>query len=56
MFKFLIGSGQEFGIMQGLILVIFFGFFVGVIVWAIFAKKNYIKHMSELPLKDKNSQ
>ena len=54
MFKFILGPGQEFGILQGITLVVFFAIFVGAIVWALFAKKQYIKHMSELPLKDKN--
>ena len=39
MFRFLLGPGQEFGMMQGLILIGFFVIFVGVIIWAIFAKK-----------------
>ena len=55
MFRLLLGHGQEFGIMQILTLIVFFGIFVGVITWAIFAKKRYINHMSKLPLEDENS-
>ena len=55
MFKLLLGSGQEFGIPQSLTLLTFFAIFVGVIIWALLAKKDYIKHMSELPIKDQNS-
>lgn len=55
MFRFILGSGQEFGIMQIITLLAFFAIFVGVIIWAIFAKKRYINHMSELPLEDQNS-
>lgn len=55
MFRFILGSGQEFEIMQIITLFVFFVIFVGVIIWAIFAKKRYINHMSELPLEDQNS-
>lgn len=55
MFRFILGSGQEFEIMQIITLLVFFVIFVGVIIWAIFAKKRYINHMSELPLEDQNS-
>lgn len=55
MFRFLLDPGQGFGIMQIVTLVTFFAIFVGVIIWAIFAKKQYINHMSKLPLEDQNS-
>ena len=55
MFRLLLGHGQEFGIMQILTLIVFFGIFVGIITWAIFASKRYINHMSKLPLEDQNS-
>ena len=55
MFRLLLGHGQEFGIMQIFTLIVFFGIFVGVIIWAIFASKRYVNHMSKLPLEDKNS-
>jgi len=37
--------------------ILFFGFFIGVLVWAFLLKKNYLKHMSDLPLDggEKNS-
>ena len=41
--------------MQILTLVGFFGIVVGVIIWAIFASKRYVNHMSELTLEDENS-
>ncbi len=56
MFRLLLGSGQEFGLVQGITLVAFFALFVGILIWAIFAKKHYIKHMSQLPLNERNSQ
>jgi cytochrome c oxidase cbb3-type subunit IV len=31
-------------------LLIFFGFFLGVLVWAFRLKKNYLNHMGALPL------
>ncbi len=50
MFRLLLGSGQEFGIMQSFILIAFFTFFVGIVIWALFANKRYINHMRDLPL------
>lgn len=29
---------------------VFFGFFTGVLLWAFRLKKNYLNHMSDLPL------
>ena len=54
MFRLLLGQGQEFGIMQIFTLIVFFTIFVGVIIWAIFANKRYVNHMSKLPLEDQN--
>ena len=36
---------------------LFFGFFIGVLVWAFALKKNHLNHMAELPLDggEKNS-
>ena len=38
-------------------ICIFFGFFTGMLVWAFLQKKNYLKHMAEVPLNsgEKNS-
>ncbi|MES1180873.1 MAG: cbb3-type cytochrome c oxidase subunit 3 [Verrucomicrobiota bacterium] len=30
--------------------ILFFSFFIGVLVWALALKKNYLNHMSDLPL------
>jgi len=54
-FRFVLDPDNGFGIMQGIILVGFFVFFIGIIVWATFAKKRYLEHMSELPLEGQNS-
>ena len=37
--------------------ILFFGFFLGVLVWALALKKNHLDHMAELPLdgSEKNS-
>ena len=37
--------------------LLFFGFFIGVLVWAFCLKKKYLNHMSDLPLDggEKNS-
>jgi len=50
MFRLLLDSGQEFGILQSTVIIVFFLIFVGVILWAVFAKKKYVKYMSKLPL------
>ena len=44
---------QEAGNINGYGLfsfILFFGFFIGVLVWAFALKKNYLNHMGELPL------
>ncbi len=55
MFKLILGNGPEFGLLQGITLVTFFVFFIGVIIWTLVANKPYIKHMRDLPLEDQNS-
>jgi hypothetical protein len=30
--------------------MLFFGFFIGVLVWSFLLKKNYLNHMGDLPL------
>jgi hypothetical protein len=37
--------------------ILFFGFFIGVLVWVFLLKKNYLNHMGDLPLDggEKNS-
>ena len=37
--------------------ILFFGFFIGVLLWAFALKKNYLNHMGDLPLDggEKNS-
>ncbi len=37
-------------------LLIFFTFFVGLFYWVFTAKKEYIKHVSNLPLDNQNDQ
>jgi len=37
-------------------MVLFILFFVGMIIWVIRVDKNYIKKMSELPLKEDKSE
>ena len=56
MFRFVLDPAQEFGILQALTLIVFFGIFIGAIIWAIFAKKRYVNHMSNLPLEDQISK
>ena len=48
------GSINGYGLFS---FMLFFGFFLGVLVWAFALKKNYLNHMGELPLDggEKNS-
>jgi len=55
MFRLLLGSGQDFGLLQVFTLIGFFAFFIGVTIWAVLANKRYINHMRGLPLEDQNS-
>jgi len=55
MFKLILGIGSQFGFLQGFMLIAFFVFFVGIIIWAIFANKQYINHMRDLPFESQNS-
>lgn len=56
MFRFILDPNRDFGIIPIIPLVGFFLIFVGVAIWTIFAKKTYIKYMSNLPLKDQSSE
>lgn len=44
---------EFFTIISMLILILFF---IGMIIWLFKVDKKYIKHMSELPLKEDNNQ
>jgi len=55
MFKFILDPNADYGILPIIPMVGFFLIFVGIIVWAIFAKKGYMKYMSNLPLDDQIS-
>lgn len=52
MFKFILDPNKDFGILPMIPLVGFFLIFIGIIAWAIFAKKGYVKYMINLPLDD----
>ena len=41
------GSINGYGLFS---FILFFGFFIGVLVWAFRLKKNYLNHMGDLPL------
>ena len=55
MFRLILGTEPEFGFLQGITLVTFFALFIGVLIWALFANKQYINHMRDLPIEDQNS-
>ena len=50
MFKYLFDSIAGIEIFPIISLLLFFGLFIGIVVWAIRADKNYLKKMEELPL------
>lgn len=35
-------------------LVVFFGFFIGLLAWAYWAKPSYLDHMASLPVEEEN--
>jgi cbb3-type cytochrome oxidase subunit 3 len=43
---------QDLSIYPVLAFLIFFGFFLGVVAWSIWAPKRYINEMKHLPLQD----
>jgi hypothetical protein len=47
-------SGIEFYAIGAMVLFILF--FIGMIIWVVRVDKNYIKKMSELPLKEDKSE
>jgi len=56
MFKEVLQSieGIEFYTIVSMIILILF--FIGIVIWLFKVDKKYIKHMSELPLKEDNNQ
>ena len=52
MFKFILDPNKDYGVLPIIPLVGFLLIFIGIIVWAIIAKKRYVEHMSNLPLED----
>ena len=48
------GSINGYGLFS---FILFFGFFIGVLIWAFALKKNHLNHMRDLPLDggEKNS-
>ena len=55
MFKFILDPNKDYGVLPIIPLVGFLLLFIGIIIWAIFAKKRYVQHMSNLPLEDQTS-
>jgi cytochrome c oxidase cbb3-type subunit IV len=57
MFKNILNSMDGISIYGIISICIFFSFFTGMLIWACLLKKNYLHHMSEVPLNsgEKNS-
>ena len=55
MFKYLFDSIAGIEIFPIISLILFFGLFIGIVIWAIRADKNYLKKMEELPLDVSNN-
>ena len=57
MFKNILNSMEGISIYGIISICIFFSFFTGMLLWAFLLKKNYLHHMSEVPLDsgEKNS-
>lgn len=56
MFSNYLSSIEDVSIYAIITLILFFGVFVGVLVWIFTAKKSYIKKMKNLPLEETNEQ
>ncbi len=54
---FLLREGENVNAYGLFSFLLFFGFFTGMLIWAFRLKKNYLHHMSDLPLDggEKNS-
>ncbi len=50
MFKNILHSMADISIYGIISICIFFSFFTGMLIWAFLLKKNYLHHMSEVPL------
>jgi hypothetical protein len=55
MFQYLFDSIAGVEIFPIISLILFFLLFIGIVVWAIRADKNYLKKMKELPLDMSNN-
>jgi cbb3-type cytochrome oxidase subunit 3 len=55
MFKYILDPNKDYGILPIIPLIGFFLIFIGIVLWAIFAKKRYVDYMSKLPLEDQVS-
>ncbi len=55
MFKYLFDSIAGVEIFPIISLILFFVLFIGIVVWAVRADKNYLKKMEELPLDVSNN-
>ena len=55
MFQYLFDSIAGVEIFPIISLILFFLLFLGIVVWAIRADKNYLKKMKELPLDMSNN-
>jgi cytochrome c oxidase cbb3-type subunit IV len=55
MFQYLFDSIAGVEIFPIISLILFFGLFIGIVVWAIRADKDYLKKMEELPLDVSNN-
>jgi cytochrome c oxidase cbb3-type subunit 4 len=49
MFREIINSIPGINVLTIITTILFFLVFIGIVVWAVRAKKSYIKKMSELP-------
>ena len=55
MFQYLFDSIAGVEIFPIISLILFFGLFIGIVIWAIRADKAYLKKMEELPLDVSNN-
>jgi len=55
MFQYVFDSIAGIEVFPIVSLILFFGLFIGIVIWAIRADKDYLKKMEELPLDVSNN-
>jgi len=55
MYKYVLRAMEDIGIYPSISLILFFGFFVGLIIYVLVRGKEYYKDAERLPLEDEHN-